>query len=555
MERTQLVSEETKSVSEPASEQPKQAPKFQAPKKKRKWLKGLILALVVLAAAGYMVYQFFAAEKQMLSGAYLPYEAQMRSMTVSVSGTGTVEPIHTCNVTTLVSGEVIEAPFEEGQTVQKGDVLFRIDAGDVENNIQQLQLNVRSAQLALDDLLETQRENLGELEIQSEESGLVTEVHVEIGDTVTMGTPIADVLDREHMKLTVPFHAVDAAGFSVGQQATVAVDGTAGTISGVVDEIAVTEETGPGGTVVRQVTLMVDNPGILSDTTRGTAAVGEAACVSGGTFDYGASGQILSDLSGKLETLIIQKGTLVTEGQVVATIEAADLDTQIENARIALENAQLSLKNAQEKLDDYTITSTITGQVIEKNLDVGDKVSGMSSAGYGAVIYDLSQLTFDLDIDELDISKIQVGQKVEITADALDGQSFTGVVDKININGTTVNGSTSYPVTVLVDGTPEELYPGMNVSANIIVEEAGEVLTIPVEAVEQGNVVLVAGEGYFDEEGKIADPTAVEERTVTLGRNDSEYIEIVDGLTAGEVVLALSPQGSSFMSTMMGMRP
>ena len=232
----------------------------------------------------------------------------------------------------------------------------------------------------------------------------------------------------------------------------------------------------------------------------------------------------------------------------------ADLETQIENARIALENAQLSLKNAQEKLEDYTITSTIDGEVIEKNLDVGDNISGLSNSGasvtYPAIIYDRSELTFDMDVDEKDISKIQVGQKVEITAGALDDQSFTGVVDKININGTTTSGHTSYPVTVKVEGSPEALYPGMNVSAKIIVEEVGSVLALPVEAVERGNTVLVAKEGCLDENGVIKDLSAAEERQVTLGRNDDEYIEIVDGLEEGEVVLALSPQGSSLMSAM-----
>ena len=76
------------------------------------------------------------------------YTAAMHDMTVAVSGTGTIEPIQSYKVTTLVSGEILEAPFEEGQTVHKGDVLFRIDASDVENNIEQLQLNVQSAQLA-----------------------------------------------------------------------------------------------------------------------------------------------------------------------------------------------------------------------------------------------------------------------------------------------------------------------------------------------------------------------------------------------------------------------
>ena len=91
------------------------------------------------------------------------------------------------------------------------------------------------------------------------------------------------------------------------------------------------------------------------------------------------------------------------------------------------------------------------------------------------------------------------------------------MVDKININGTTTSGNTTYPVTVLVDGSPEELYPGMNVSARVIVEEAGNVLSLPVEAVERGNTVLVALPGCLDEDGSIADITATESRQVTLG--------------------------------------
>jgi len=71
-----------------------------------------------------------------------------------------------------------------------------------------------------------------------------------------------------------------------------------------------------------------------------------------------------------------------------------------------------------------------------------------------------------------------------------------------------------------------------------------------LEAVERGNTVLVAKEGCLDENGVIKDLSAAEERQVTLGRNDDEYIEIVDGLEEGEVVLALSPQGSSLMSAM-----
>ena len=551
MEATQTKSAETAA---PSSQPVKEVPKFKAPKKKRKWVKRLVIILVAVALIVFLFSRCMGAGQQIISSAYLPYTAQVRDMTVSVSGTGTIEPLQAYKVTTLISGEILEAPFEEGQTVQKGDVLFRIDARDLESNIEQLQLNVRSAQLALDDLLKTQSDNQKDRNMKAEDAGIITKLYVDQGDSVTVGTVVADVLDRDHMKLKVPFHSADAQSFYIGQAATVSVTGTAETISGTVDEIAATDEVGPGGTLVRQVTILVNNPGVLSDASQGSASVNGTACASGGTFAYASSDQITAMAAGDLDTLSVKEGDRVSKGQIIGVISEADLETQIENARISLENAQLSLQNAQEKLEDYTITSTITGEVIEKNLDVGDNISGMSSSGstvtYPAVIYDRSQLTFDMAIDERDISKIQVGQKVEITADALDSQSFTGVVDKVNINGTTVNGNTSYPVTVKVDGAPEELYPGMNVSAKIIVEEAGSVLTLPVEAVERGETVLVALPGCLDENGLIANLSATEQRQVTLGRNDDNYIEIVDGLEEGDVVVALSPQGSSIMSAM-----
>ena len=248
------------------------------------------------------------------------------------------------------------------------------------------------------------------------------------------------------------------------------------------------------------------------------------------------------------------------EDQVMGGFDETDMETQIENAAIQVQNAELTLKNAQDRLEDYSITSTIDGTVIEKNYDVGDTLdtSNASTTGiaYPAVIYDMSALTFDISVNELDINKIQVGQKVEITADAVEGETFTGVVDKVNINGTTTNGSTNYPVTVLVDGTPEELKPGMNVSAKIIVEDAGSVLCVPVEAVSRGadgtSLVKVAGEGALDENGNLVDSSKLEDRVVTLGRSDDTYIEILSGLEDGETVYIYQAAGTNFMATMMG---
>ena len=100
--------------------------------------------------------------------------------------------------------------------------------------------------------------------------------------------------------------------------------------------------------------------------------------------------------------------------------------------------------------------------MIEKNFKAGDKVEGMNS-GSLAVVYDMSYLKLEMAVDELDISKVEAGQSVTITADAVEGQTFTGVVDNVSINGTTAGGATSYPVTILIKDYGD-LKPGMNVS-------------------------------------------------------------------------------------------
>lgn len=158
-------------------------------------------------------------------------------------------------------------------------------------------------------------------------------------------------------------------------------------------------------------------------------------------------------------------------------------------------------------------------------------------SGSLAVIYDLSYLKLEMNISELDLNKIQEGQAVDITADAIPGQVFTGRVDRVSINGTTTNGFTTYPATILLEDYGG-LNPGMNVSADIVVERMKNVLSIPASAVQRGDTVLVPLEGCLSPDGtSVADPSRSAEQTVTLGGSDGEYVEITSGLNEGDTVL------------------
>lgn len=526
-------------------------PTWKAPKKKRRWPKVVIAVVVILALIFFFVIRpMLGAGKDLLAGAYLTSAAQMQDMTVSVSSTGTIQPIDSYNVSGMVTGEVLEAPFEVGDQVEKGDVLYRIDPGSAETALQQAQLSVQQAQLNYNSIADG-------LAPKASGAGVVQQLHVKKGDMVSAGSPIADIANTSTMTLTLPFQSADAARISVGQAATVTLAGTLETLPGTVESVASADLVGNGGALVRQVKIRVQNPGALTTATTATAKVGDIACAGSGTFEASLSQTITATGSGEVVSVNTSVGSWVSAGQVLVNLGGSSAETSLENASISLQNAQLSLQNAQDALDNYTITAPISGTVIEKNFKAGDTIDNNSLTAAGgtlAVLYDMSTLTFEMKIDEKDINKIQAGQEVTITADAVEGVTYSGVVDTVNINGTTVSGQTNYPVTVVIND-PQDLKPGMNVSADIIVERAGTVLCVPVDAVNRGSdnpTVQVAGEGALDEQGNVVDPSKLETREVTLGRNDTNNIEITSGLKEGEVVVWVN-EVSNPLAAMMGM--
>ncbi|MFB2020911.1 efflux RND transporter periplasmic adaptor subunit [Pseudoflavonifractor sp. P01025] len=526
-------------------------PTWKAPKKKRRWPKVVIAVLLVLAALFFFVIRpMLGAGKELLAGTYLTSTAQMQEMTVSVSSTGTIQPIDSYNVSGMVTGEVLEAPFEVGDQVEKGDVLYRIDPGSAETALQQAQLSVQQAQLNYDSIVDG-------LNPKASGAGVVQKLHVKKGDLVSAGSPIADISDTSTMTLTVPFQSADAQRIAVGSSSQVTLAGTLETLTGTVESVANADLVGNGGALVRQVKIRVQNPGALTTSTTATAKVGSIACAGSGTFEANLTQTVVATGSGEVVSLNVSAGSRVSAGQVLATLGGSSAQTSLENASISLQNAQLSLQNAQDALDNYTITAPISGTVIEKNFKAGDTIDNNSLTAAGgtlAVLYDMSTLTFEMKIDEKDINKVQVGQEVTITADAVEGVTFSGVVDTVNINGTTVSGQTNYPVTVVIND-PQDLKPGMNVSADIIVERAGTVLCVPVDAVNRGSdkpTVQVAQEGALDENGNVVDPSKLETREVTLGRNDNDNIEITSGLSEGEIVVWVNEVSNPF-AAMMGM--
>ena len=149
-----------------------------------------------------------------------------------------------------------------------------------------------------------------------------------------------------------------------------------------------------------------------------------------------------------------------------------------------------------------------------------------------AVIYDLSTMTLEMSVDELDVSSIKVGQSVEITADAVEGETFTGTVTNVSLQSSYSNGVTNYPVTVTLDDTGS-LLPGMNVDAKIILDSSENALVIPASALMRGNRVYVKKSSGSGKSGSSNVPDGFEAVQVTTGIINDDYVEILSGLSEG----------------------
>ena len=479
-------------------------------RKKRKGKSGrivivLIVVLAVLLGGFFLYKKKTTSQKRQGDQSVSTATVKRTDISSELTASSSLSPKDTYEVTSLVEGEVIEANFEEGDVVEKGQVLYRIDASSMDSDLSSAETSLQrakeSAQTAQSDYAEETARIAGNT-YRSTASGYVKTLYIKEGDKVNNGTKIADLYDDSVMKITVPFLSGEAAEINVGDEAAVILEDTGEQISGTVTVVSSMEETLSGGRLVKNVTVEVSNPGGLTTDTAASVKVDGFVCSAEGTFAAKTETTLSVEISGnkslEIENLLIHEGSYVEKNSELFQVTAKtaeeylkEFKDAVESADDNLENAENKLSNTQDSVDDYTITAPISGTVITKNAKVGDKISKSSSGTTTmAVIYDLSTMTLEMSVDELDVSSVKVGQSVEITADAVEGETFTGTVTNVSLQSSYSNGVTNYPVTVTLDDTGS-LLPGMNVDAKIILDSSENALVIPASALMRGNRVYV----------------------------------------------------------------
>ena len=493
-------------------------------KKNWKWL----VPVVVAAAAGAVFLISGGGNKAASRDVTYAETTPIRQdVSNSLSGTGTLNPANTYTVKSLVDGKILTGGFEEGDKVEEGDVLYTIDSSDASTNLEKASIALQQAQRSYDKTVDLQY-------VRAEVDGTVSSLKVAKGDQVTSGQEVAVIRDSSKMLLNLLFPAADAANFSVGQSADVVLDGTFETLKGTITAVTGTDELSTGNLLVRTVTIRVNNAGGLTTAQAATASVNGVSSIASATFAYQAERTLTAQAGGTVSAINVQEGDAVSKGDILIELTGDDLTESIQSASESLRSAEISMQNQQDNMSNYTITSPISGTIIEKDAKQGDALTSGSTL---CVIYDLSYLEMVINVDELQIGALSVGQKVQITADAVADKTYVGTVTRVSMKGSSSGGTTTYPITIRIDNT-DGLRPGMNANAEIVVAEANNALVVPNAAVIRGGYVLVSKKSP-SAANAVEDMDAPDGYVyvkVETGVSDDSYTEIKSGLQEDDTV-------------------
>ena len=493
-------------------------------KKNWKWL--VPVACVVLVG-GVLLLKPGKAHQASTDTSYVEDVPQLRDVSNSLSGTGTLNPANTYTVKSLVDGKVLTGEFEEGDVVEEGTVLYTIDSSDASTNLEKASIALQQAQRSYDKTVDRQY-------VRAEVAGVVSSLKVAKGDEVTSGQEVAVIRDSSKMMLSLLFPAADAANFSVGQSAQVVLDGTFETLEGTITAVTGTDELSTGNLLTRTVTIAVRNAGGLTTAQAATANINGVSSIASATFAYQAERTLTAPAAGTVSAINVREGDAAAQDAILIELSGDDLTESIQSASETLRSAQISMENLQDTMNNYTITAPISGTVIEKDVKAGDALTSGTTL---CVLYDLSYLEMVINVDELQVSDLSVGQSVQVTADAVPDKTYVGEVTRVSMKGSSSGGTTTYPVTVRIDDI-DGLRPGMNANAEIVVANATSALCVPNAAIVQGGYVLVTKDSpsAANAAPEMEAPDGYVYVEVKTGVSDDDYTQITSGLKAEDTI-------------------
>ncbi|MBN2149478.1 MAG: efflux RND transporter periplasmic adaptor subunit [Anaerolineales bacterium] len=442
-----------------------------------------IIIVIVLLIAGYFGIRALRAQQQADSVSDLQTVIASRgSLTSTIGATGLVRPNQTAVLLWESSGNVGEVSIILGEQVERGQVLARLEQTSLPQNIILAESDLINAQNALDDLLNSQLASAQALQNVYNAQKIVIEAERAM-----------DIFDEKEYK-----DDLDAARDDVVNKED--------------DLETAREDFEPYQDWDEDNDKRKEFEQKLDDAQN--------------AYDEAVRVLDLLELDKKL-----------AQANLIAA-QAALADAQREHERVkdgpdpddvAILEARIAA--AQATIQQAYIDAPFAGTITDLSLKVGDRVGPGSTAFR---LDDLSRLLVEVMVSEVDINRVQAGQDVNLTFDAILSKEYSGIVTEVAPVGQITQGVVEFSVTVELMNADEDVKPGMTAAVNIVVEQLENVLLVPNRAVR-----VVDGQRVV----YILQNNELELVKITLGASSDTESEVVDGtLRVGDMIVLNPPQ-------------
>jgi HlyD family secretion protein len=459
---------------------------------KRKWTVLLILVVVGSVTAGAYL-RFFAQPAAAASNANLSTATVQRgTLVASASAAGNVSAAQAVTLNFLQSGPVDKVNVQVGDAVKAGQVLATLDTRNLTLQLQTAQVSLKDAQ---DKLVQAKNPSTSQ-DIASAQAALAAAQANY--DKLVAGATSSDIAAAQAAVVSAQAAYAAAqknAGTGDAQLAAdaAAVDKAKAAVDAAQQAYDKVKNSPNIGMLPQSVTLQQ----ATIDYQTALAAYSQLAATSATSANstvQAAKAQVQQAQANlaKLQNQVTQNDVIASKAQVTQAQNALDKlkagsdAPTLDEAQNAVDQANIAVKQAQLALDQSQIVAPFDGVITAVNVTAGGGSAGIngSSSTSGAIqMADLANLQVVANLAEVDVTRIRVGQDVQVALDALPNVNLQGKVIQISPAGTLTQGVVNYPVTIQLTSPGQAVKTGMTANLTIIVQQHDNVLMVPNRAV------------------------------------------------------------------------
>lgn len=433
---------------------------------------------------------------------------------------------------------------EEGDAVEKGQVLATLQSPDIEIQLEQKRETLRAKEEELSSMTgvpveEIDRINPSEgITVKAPVDGRVINLEVEEGDELQQGSVICRVVNDSRFVVRAKLTPSEFKKVKKEQKVVLSFPYFAGFYEGVITDVNPNpipdkKEKDFAKGFVHMVTIEGENPGLVQpgmEVSIGIPVGGENTQISffankGKVEGFIEEEKVISRAEAIVTEVYVYEMDLVKKGDPILSMAGSDVQKTLEEKLEKIRELRAEIKQLETKLGQMEIKASLDGVVGSIHKQEGDTVRPGEWIGS---IFNTSEMMMWVQVDDIDIVHVKPDAPVKVTVDAVQGETFKGKVMHVSTTGEEMNGVTKFRVSIRVEGSPQ-LRPGMQATAYIDAGSAENVLLVPLEAI-------------FEEDGKpmveVLEPDGrVKTVTVKVGLMNDRYAEIKSGLKEGELVI------------------